>query len=495
MVNAMSQYLLGVHAPAVLGVKFSCFSRIRYGTTHVNIVETLSEHHGKHLPFGSRCMHSSWQHLSHSKSANRSAISNSCPGAKLTTFLVITSFSASHNVTFACASTTLHAQNLIRSVWPDQQRRLQGWTCSKLTVCSEQAICNNTFWGTMAPHAVLGSSPTVRSSTPQPQRSGAKGANSVVPFTRRTGFAEKGDGSRQEGSRISGEGSSLPARQRYSLDDRYSRSPGGSALSSRSLPALRRPELIPQTVQRGFNAPPASQRPPTSPQQPRRTSTGSAAPVDGAPAGSSATGLLTRQFSSDLVRRPDQSELQVQFSKHTQLLCGAGKAGGGVLRTSVRPLTLRATRVHFEPGGRSCCGPAASVPSPTHATALNVLVDATSGRCAACEARVVTLLRNPRDTSVCRGAASSSSCQLVFAHPQRHRLSGVCLQRKLEKCMEKPAAVPRPPSSEPLPGLSSSEAAAAQLARLKVGVLACMKQPQRSGLASVHRHQHVGVVI
>lgn len=168
----------------------------------------------------------------------------------------------------------------------------------------------------MPPHsAVLGSSPTVRSSTPQPQRGGAKG--NVVPFTRRTGFgapSEKPAGGQQEG-RPSGEGSSVPARPpRYSFDERlYSQSPGGSGLSSRSLPALRRPELsVPQTVQRGFQAPPASQRPPTSPQQPRRASTGGVPAANGVPGPSAASaGLLTRQFSSDTVQQPGASELQV----------------------------------------------------------------------------------------------------------------------------------------------------------------------------------------
>ena len=168
----------------------------------------------------------------------------------------------------------------------------------------------------MAPHsAVLGSSPTVRNSTSQQQRGGSKG--NVVPFTRRTGFAapEKSEGSRPEGSRP--EGSSVPARQRYSFDDRmFSRSPGGS-LSSRSLPALRRPELaVPQTVQRGFAPPPTSSRPPASPHQPRRASAG------GVPAGSDTTaaapassaGLLTRQFSSDTVHAPGPSDLQVIIS-------------------------------------------------------------------------------------------------------------------------------------------------------------------------------------
>jgi hypothetical protein len=166
----------------------------------------------------------------------------------------------------------------------------------------------------MAPHSgVLGSSPTVRSSTSQPQRGGSKG--NVVPFTRRTGFGapEKSDGSRPEGSRP--EGSSVPARQRYSFDDRMcSRSPGGS-LSSRSLPALRRPELVvPQTVQRGFAPPPTSARPPASPQQPRRASAGGVPAAIGSAAvgpASSAAGLLTRQFSSDTVYAPGSSDLQV----------------------------------------------------------------------------------------------------------------------------------------------------------------------------------------
>ena len=166
----------------------------------------------------------------------------------------------------------------------------------------------------MAPHsAVLGSSPTVRSSTSQQQRGGSKG--NVVPFTRRTGFGapEKSEGSRPEGSRP--EGSSVPARQRYSFDDRmYSRSPGGSGLSSRSLPALRRPELaVPQTVQRGFAPPPTSARPPASPHRPRRASAGGVPEGSGtvAAAPASSAGLLTRQFSSDTVHAPGPSDLQV----------------------------------------------------------------------------------------------------------------------------------------------------------------------------------------
>lgn len=170
----------------------------------------------------------------------------------------------------------------------------------------------------MAPHSgVLGSSPTVRSSTSQPQRGGSKG--NVVPFTRRTGFGapEKSDGSRPEGSRP--EGSSVPARQRYSFDDRmYNRSPGGS-LSSRSLPALRRPELVvPQTVQRGFAPPPTSARPPASPPQPRRASAGGvpAASSTATVAPASSAGLLTRQFSSDTVHAPGPSDLQVIIFRH-----------------------------------------------------------------------------------------------------------------------------------------------------------------------------------
>jgi hypothetical protein len=175
----------------------------------------------------------------------------------------------------------------------------------------------------MAPHSgVLGSSPTVRSSTSQPQRGGSKG--NVVPFTRRTGFGapEKSDGSRPEGSRP--EGSSVPARQRYSFDDRMcSRSPGGS-LSSRSLPALRRPELVvPQTVQRGFAPPSTSARPPASSQQPRRASAGGVPAPSGtaAVAPASSAGLLTRQFSSDTVHAPGPSDLQViSFSVLLRLL-------------------------------------------------------------------------------------------------------------------------------------------------------------------------------
>ena len=207
----------------------------------------------------------------------------------------------------------------------------------------------------MAPHSgVLGSSPTVRSSTSQPQRGGSKG--NVVPFTRRTGFGapEKSDGSRPEGSRP--EGSSVPARQRYSFDDRMcSRSPGGS-LSSRSLPALRRPELVvPQTVQRGFASPPTSARPPASPQQPRRASAGGVPAASGTAAATpaSSAGLLTRQFSSDTVHAPGASDLQViifrallRLSKH---LCFTGVV---CVEPSVDPCWRADLTPCFEPDGR-----------------------------------------------------------------------------------------------------------------------------------------------
>lgn len=161
----------------------------------------------------------------------------------------------------------------------------------------------------MAPqHAVLGSSPTVsRSSTPQPQRGGSV-KSTVVPFVRRCSGDQK-DGSRLE-SRFSFEGGRARPGSTFSgfgIDERLSRSPGGSSLSSRSLPTLRRPEFAPLHVQRGFA--PASQRPPANPpqQQPRRS--GSGAPA-------SAAGLLTRQLSSNDVQpvgqRPSQTELQVR---------------------------------------------------------------------------------------------------------------------------------------------------------------------------------------